>query len=249
MDTELEERMDDLGTKMLAIANNCVGPDSGWIQWIEYFVPELCRRAHETGRSWRWENGEITPTAAAECVALAEQIGSWVNKSFAERTFEPFDPFPIPDHVARLIEIDQQPQPTPGPAGVYCIRCEESQLEILPESSPRITFYSCPRCGRHYATEPGQSLHDRWLSPLSLALYDVVQARSPQEHATVTAESLYTGQDRERRKAIMADIADELARPKQKVREILDSAATEEDLREFLSQVLAALERLEGDET
>ena len=127
MDSELQTRMDDLGTKMLAIANDCVGPDSGWIEWIEYFVPELCRRAHETGRSWRWEGGEITTTAAADCIALAEQIGSWVN-NFGKATFEPFDPFPIPDQVARLIEIDQQPTPTPGPAGVHCIRCALEQV-------------------------------------------------------------------------------------------------------------------------
>ncbi len=170
MDAERQARMDDLGTKMLAIANDCVGPDAGWIRWIEYIVPELCRQAHETGRSWRWAAGEITPTAAADCVALAEQIGSWVNKAVGEATFEPFDPFPIPDQVARLIEIDQRPTPTPGPAGIYCIRCAVSELEILPDSTPRITFYSCSRCGRHYAKEPGQSLHDR-LSPLSLVLY------------------------------------------------------------------------------
>ena len=44
----------------------------------------------------------------------------------------------------------------------------------------------------------------------------------------------------------MADIADELARPKQKVREILRLVATEEGLREYLSQVSTALERLDG---
>ncbi|MCH7717271.1 MAG: hypothetical protein IH876_14150 [Gemmatimonadetes bacterium] len=81
---------------------------------------------------------------------------------------------------------------------------------------------------------------------MSLALYSVVQTSSRQEHATVTAESLHTSQDREMRKAIMADIADELARPKQKVREILRLVATEEDLREYLSQLSTALERLEG---
>jgi hypothetical protein len=128
------------------------------------------------------------------------------------------------------------PTPTPGPSGEYCLRCKDVELDLLPESSPRITFYACSNCNRHYAKQPEESLHDRWLSPLSIVLYPVIFVPKPQLHAQKAAEGFFHHGDysEEWLKRVLSDIENELETPTQKVREILELEATEEDLREYL---------------
>ncbi len=127
----------------------------------------------------------------------------------------------------------------PNSSGEYCLRCNDSELEVLSASSPEITFYSCPTCGRHYAKQPGESLHDRWLSPLSGVLYGVIFERKPQKRAKEMAERFYQGREFYTEKWlkvwVLGDIQSELEHPKQKVKEILEGMhASEEDLREYL---------------
>jgi hypothetical protein len=127
----------------------------------------------------------------------------------------------------------------PNSSGEYCLRCKDSELEVLSDSSPEITFYACPTCGRHYAKQPGESLHDRWLSPLSGVLYGVIFGLKPQKRAKEMAEHFYQGREfctEEWLKVyVLGDIQSELEHPKQKVKEILEGMrASEEDLREYL---------------
>ena len=41
-------------------------------------VPELCRRAAESGTDQQWGRGMITPSRARELLELARRAGTWV---------------------------------------------------------------------------------------------------------------------------------------------------------------------------
>jgi transposase-like protein len=125
---------------------------------------------------------------------------------------------------------------------VACPRCKTITLEVL-EASPEITFYRCPHCERHYARKPGIGLVDRWLSPVSLALYGVIYEPDAILHAPRIARELASARDRASIEALAREIQLELDEPTQRVAEILDMAAlkTEEHLREFLRLVVEHL--------
>lgn len=124
---------------------------------------------------------------------------------------------------------------------VDCPRCG---CALTPAESPAsISFYECPRCGRRYARSEGESLHERWVGPLSLVLYGVIFEQRPQDAAVHIAQALA---DDPRRDVIVAEIRLELREPSQSVREILDLRASEADLREFLALVA---DELSGPET
>ncbi|MFX1535138.1 MAG: hypothetical protein ACFFDI_13015 [Promethearchaeota archaeon] len=116
----------------------------------------------------------------------------------------------------------------------YCLRCKNIKLRILQESTDQITFYSCPNCHRHYAKKPGQSLHDRWLSPISIVLYPIIFNLNPQTRAKDIANLLKKQKSREELKILINEIIDELTHPKQKLKKILDLKASEQDIREYL---------------
>jgi hypothetical protein len=79
---------------------------------------------------------------------------------------------------------------------------------------------------------------------MSSALYGIIFSRHPQNDADRIAEQLVNddGSTREWLDLIVADIREELARPKQRVREVLplahdESVVSEADVREFLARV------------
>ena len=120
----------------------------------------------------------------------------------------------------------------------YCLRCETTQLTVLPESSDQITFYECPSCHRNFAEEPGRGLCDRWPSPISLVLYGIQFEPKPQANYQRVAQSLLHEKSREEIAWLAEEIEHELREPTQQVRDILSLPQDEEDLRSFLRLVV-----------
>ena len=79
----------------------------GWLGGTEYFIPELCRRAVETGRTQYWGHGEITPQQARQLMALAERAGCWADTDYYSVGYDSFQPFPIPPEYVEAIEREQ----------------------------------------------------------------------------------------------------------------------------------------------
>ncbi len=132
--------------------------------------------------------------------------------------------------------------PSASGPGLTCPRCRTVGLETL-DASPGITFYRCPGCSRQYARTPGAGLVDRWLSPVSLALYGVIFESDAIPHAPRIAQDLTRERDPASLAALAREIQLELDEPTQQVRDILPMAApkTEEHLRAFLQAVVDQL--------
>ncbi len=126
-----------------------------------------------------------------------------------------------------------------------CLRCAESTLILLPESSAEINFFNCPQCCRHYAQKPGKGLTFRWLHPISLALYSILFEREPMSVASSLAESFIRQYETDVVERMWKEIQGELDHPTQQVRDILDNPQSEKQCREFLqafnTQLRAAL--------
>ena len=120
-----------------------------------------------------------------------------------------------------------------------CLRCDDAVLRLLPESSREIEFYICPKCGWNFAKEPGQQVHDRWLSPISLVLYLVTSDKDPREHIDQIADLFIEQRDHDELGTLVHEIDRELKEPTQRVTEILpfDHSPSEEIVREFLRGV------------
>lgn len=122
-----------------------------------------------------------------------------------------------------------------------CLRCEQP-LERL-DGAGDIRFWRCLHCTRDYAEKGGQ-LTDRWLSPISLILYGIIFSRHPQNDAEHIADQFINNANntRDRLILIVTEIREELAHPKQRVRDILrlqyeETEVSEADVREFLERV------------
>jgi hypothetical protein len=117
---------------------------------------------------------------------------------------------------------------------VACLRCDNVALEPC-DAAPSIEFFQCPNCKRRSARALGQELTERWTGPLSLVLYSVLFDRHPAERAAEVARHFLDGRSPAEVRLTVEDIREELARPKQKVRDILPGMpARETELREFL---------------
>jgi hypothetical protein len=107
-DTERHALVQQLGQAMSDISEQSYY--AGWLGGTEYFVPELCRRAVETGRTQYWGHGEVTPQQARQLMSLAERAGSWADSDYYSVGYDPFQPFPIPPEYVEAIEREQLPQ-------------------------------------------------------------------------------------------------------------------------------------------
>ena len=94
-----------LGQLMSDISEDCYC--AGWLGGTEYFVPELCRRAVETGQTQRWGHGEVTPEQARGMIHIAEQIGCWADLDEPGSGYTSFNPFPIPAQYINGIDREQ----------------------------------------------------------------------------------------------------------------------------------------------
>jgi hypothetical protein len=94
-----------LGNAMSDVSEDCYC--AGWGGGTEYFVPELCHRAIESGQPQYWGQGEITVETARSLTYLAEQLGCWANLDDAGVNYVPHSPFPIPKQYIEAIEREQ----------------------------------------------------------------------------------------------------------------------------------------------
>ena len=122
-----------------------------------------------------------------------------------------------------------------------CLRCPGVELVPGRGSSPEIDFFDCPACHRNYARKPGQSLTYRWLHPVSLPLYSVLFDSNPLSRASHIADLFIQQQSRPRLRQMIAEIEEELTRPTQQVREILDNPQTEGQCREYLREFVTCV--------
>ncbi len=123
-----------------------------------------------------------------------------------------------------------------------CPRCGRS-LVLSPDTTETIMFYDCPSCRWHFAQEPGEGLHDRWGSPLSIALYSQIFEKSPDQTAEENARALIS-QRPDLIGAILDEIDRELDSPTQRVAEIHNFLYPNEDsLRVHLKLLAVALRR------
>ena len=104
-DAERHALVQQLGQAMSDISEDCYC--AVWLGGTEYFVPELCRRAIETGQTQYWGHGETTPQQARELMALAERTGCWADTDYDSVAYDPFQPFPIPPEYVEAIEREQ----------------------------------------------------------------------------------------------------------------------------------------------
>jgi hypothetical protein len=124
-----------------------------------------------------------------------------------------------------------------------CPRCGAS-LVLNPDTDATITYYDCPSCPWHFAQEPGRGLHDRWLSPLSIALYSQIFEKHPEKTAEENAKALQS-QRPDLISEILSEIDRELESPTQQVSEIFDFMYPNEDaLRIHLKLLAAVLRRI-----
>jgi hypothetical protein len=120
-----------------------------------------------------------------------------------------------------------------------CLRCK-GDLHVTDRSGD-LVFLACERCGRRFTEESG-TLTERWLGPLTLALYGIQFDPHPQARAADTADGLQH-LDTAAIAAIAAEIRLELSEPSQSIRDLLGGmAASEQDLREFLGLLADELE-------
>ena len=80
---------------------------AGWLGGTEHFIPELCRRALATQETQYWGHGDISPDLAARLLAIASELGHWVDTNFHSNSYEPFEPFPIPPQYLEALDREQ----------------------------------------------------------------------------------------------------------------------------------------------
>jgi hypothetical protein len=122
---------------------------------------------------------------------------------------------------------------------VTCLRCSEVELIPATMKSGDTDLFHCPACHRRYARRPGRALTYPWLSPPSLPLYCTLFDENPVSRASEIAEIFIKQETPDDLRRIVVDIEEELDRPTQQVRDILDNPQSEELCREFLRQFAA----------
>lgn len=129
----------------------------------------------------------------------------------------------------------------PPMSDFHCLRCKTQSLAELVSGDQRIRFFECPQCQRHYALQPGKRLTFRWLHPVSLVIYSWLYRSHP--HIDSMAAEFVNHRSPEELQRIVEEVRLELDEPTQDVRDILDSATSEKDLREMLREFVGCVER------
>jgi hypothetical protein len=93
-----------LGAAMSDVSEECY--HAGWMDSTQDVLPELCRRAIESGEPQPWGHGEVAPPKAHELWALAERIGAWADLHPQDDSYIPYHPFPLRPGVAD--EVDRE---------------------------------------------------------------------------------------------------------------------------------------------
>ena len=98
------QKIQKLGELVREISERCYC--ASWLLGAEYFLPELCRRAIDTGKPQPWGHGVVGPDEARTLHAIAYELGHWVKLVGDAVEYKAFDPFPMP-HVY-ISELDEQ---------------------------------------------------------------------------------------------------------------------------------------------
>ncbi len=119
-----------------------------------------------------------------------------------------------------------------------CFRCNNDL--VITDEHNTITFYKCDICKRGYAKSAGKSLTDRWLSPISIVIYDIIYVKQKVSDKIVEGNAMrfLKRLDKEKMEALIEDIDDEINNPKQKLVDMLDlKGTTEEIARDYLRRL------------
>jgi hypothetical protein len=108
-DTTRHNLIQQLGAAMSDVSENCYC--AGWLGGTADVLPELCRRAIETGQAQRWGHGEVTPETARNLWAMAERPGAWADLHPQDDSYVPYQPFPRRAGVAEDMDREQSPPP------------------------------------------------------------------------------------------------------------------------------------------
>jgi len=128
-----------------------------------------------------------------------------------------------------------------------CPRCKSSDLVRGKDSTREVAFYECPICIWAFAQAPGESLHDRWGSPISVALYPPIFERDP-DGTGRDAALLIVRTKHDLVAWLIYEIRRELKCPTQKVSEIHQFVCKDEvKLRKHLSDLADRLVELEDE--
>ena len=128
-----------------------------------------------------------------------------------------------------------------------CPRCKWSDLVRSSDSNGEVTFYECPNCVWAFAQKPGQSLHDRWLSPISIALYSQIFEPEPENTGRDSALQIFQT-SRDLVAWLIYEIRRELKCPTQKVSEIHEFVCKDEGkLRRHLGDLADGLVALKKE--
>lgn len=101
-----EEALRRLGDAMSDVSEECW--HAGWEQTTEHALPELCRRAAESGEPQPWGQSLVTPSQARELIELARRAGSWADIDERGIGYVPFEPWPVPKRI--LGDLDREKQ-------------------------------------------------------------------------------------------------------------------------------------------
>jgi len=123
-----------------------------------------------------------------------------------------------------------------------CFRCRNTPLtDTTPDDLDDILFYECPKCRSEYAKRPGRKLCDRWLMPITLALYGLVCHDNTDDQFDFIYDQMLR-QGGAFVHLLILHIDFEIKYPKQHVSDTLNFYHLDEvALREFLIKLSAAL--------
>ena len=123
-----------------------------------------------------------------------------------------------------------------------CFRCS-GNLAVTEEHED-ITFYECKDCKRRYAKSLGKSLTDRWMNPISIALYAIIFDTEKVSHERIeNMMKSYDNKTLEQKKQLIEEIEEEIRNPKQKLVDMLDLKGTEEIARDYLYRFAIELKK------
>jgi hypothetical protein len=94
-----------LGAAMSNVSEDCYC--AVWDGQTADVLPELCRRAIDTGQPQRWGHGQVTLETARKLWSLAERAGAWADLHEQDDSFVAYQPFPLRAGVGEEVDREQ----------------------------------------------------------------------------------------------------------------------------------------------
>lgn len=118
-----------------------------------------------------------------------------------------------------------------------CFRCRLIDLEPDTRGGETGVFFRCPACGASYTWEGSGPLVDRWLMPVTLPLYRVIDIADPESRIAALVRELSAvvgARSDAARQRFIDDIEAELASPRQPLNQVLPDGYANAPGREAL---------------